>query len=56
VLAGAPGSWYTAIIGVVLIVAVAINLRLEKVRFGITVERGAPTRPASAPAAKGGAS
>jgi simple sugar transport system permease protein len=51
VLAGAPGSWYTSIIGVVLIAAVAINLRLEKVRFGITVERGGATRGAASTAA-----
>jgi len=39
VLVGAPGSWYTGIIGLLLIVAVIFNVRLERIGRMLTAVR-----------------
>lgn len=39
VLVGAPGQWYTSMIGIILLFVVILNVRLENVQFGAVLKR-----------------
>jgi simple sugar transport system permease protein len=56
ILVGVPGSWYTPMIGVILVVAVIVNVRLNNLNLRTAFSRFTlvPNRPAHGPTVRDG--